>query len=163
MARAKGELVAALPASGLAVLNFDDPRVRAMAALSACPVLGYAVGANAEVRADNIILDRDLHARFHLSSPWGETRGPAGSARGASGRKRAGRGNGRDVVRRPDRIRGGGTLGDPMFVTAHGGPSRARWSDPDRRLLQREPGFGRSSPALAGRVAGPTQSWLSSG
>src|SRR5262249_17255916 len=43
--RAKGELVAALPASGVAVLNFDDPRVRDMASLSACPVLGYAVDA----------------------------------------------------------------------------------------------------------------------
>ena len=73
VARAKGELVAALPASGLAVLNFDDPRVRDMATLSACPVLGYAVGADAEVRADDVILDRDLRARFRLSSPWGRT------------------------------------------------------------------------------------------
>jgi UDP-N-acetylmuramoyl-tripeptide--D-alanyl-D-alanine ligase len=73
VARAKGELVAALPASGLAVLNFDDPRVRDMAALSACPVLGYAVGADAEVRADDVTLDRDLRARFRLSSPWGQT------------------------------------------------------------------------------------------
>ncbi len=73
VARAKGELVAALPASGLAVLNFDDPRVRDMATLSVCPVLGYAVGADAEVRADDVILDRDLRARFRLSSPWGRT------------------------------------------------------------------------------------------
>jgi UDP-N-acetylmuramoyl-tripeptide--D-alanyl-D-alanine ligase len=73
VARAKGELVAALPASGLAVLNFDDPRVRHMASLSACPVLGYAVGADAEVRADDVTLDRDLRARFRLSSPWGRT------------------------------------------------------------------------------------------
>jgi UDP-N-acetylmuramoyl-tripeptide--D-alanyl-D-alanine ligase len=73
VARAKGELVAALPASGLAVLNFDDPRVRDMASLSACPVLGYAVGADAEVRADHVTLDRDLRARFRLSSPWGQT------------------------------------------------------------------------------------------
>lgn len=72
VARAKGELVAALPAAGLAVLNFDDPRVRAMASLSACPVLGYAVGADAEVRADDVTLDRDLRARFLLSSPWGQ-------------------------------------------------------------------------------------------
>jgi UDP-N-acetylmuramoyl-tripeptide--D-alanyl-D-alanine ligase len=73
VARAKGELVAALPASGLAVLNFDDPRVRGMASLSACPVLGYAVGADADVQADNVTLDRDLRARFRLSSPWGQT------------------------------------------------------------------------------------------
>jgi UDP-N-acetylmuramoyl-tripeptide--D-alanyl-D-alanine ligase len=71
VARAKGELVAALPASGLAVLNFDDSRVRKMASLSACPVLGYGVGADAEVRADDVALDRDLRARFRLSSPWG--------------------------------------------------------------------------------------------
>src|SRR3954452_8022843 len=73
VARAKGELVAALPASGVAVLNFDDPRVRAMASLSACPVLGYAVAADADVRADSVTLDRDLRARFRLSSPWGQT------------------------------------------------------------------------------------------
>src|SRR5918996_915018 len=73
VARAKGELVAALPASGLAVLNFDDSRVRGMASLSASPVLGYAVGADAEVRADDVTLDRDLRARFRLSSPWGQT------------------------------------------------------------------------------------------
>jgi UDP-N-acetylmuramoyl-tripeptide--D-alanyl-D-alanine ligase len=72
VARAKGELVAALPASGLAVLNFDDPRVRDMASLSACPVLGHAVGADADVRADDVTLDRDLRARFRLSSPWGQ-------------------------------------------------------------------------------------------
>jgi UDP-N-acetylmuramoyl-tripeptide--D-alanyl-D-alanine ligase len=70
--RAKSELVAALPASGLAVLNFDDPRVRGMATLSACPVLGFAVGTNADVVADRITLDRSLRARFRLSSPWGQ-------------------------------------------------------------------------------------------
>ena len=72
VARAKGELVASLPASGLAVLNFDDRRVRAMAALSACPVLGYAAEGDADVRAEKIVLDADLRARFRLSSPWGQ-------------------------------------------------------------------------------------------
>ncbi|HST39566.1 MAG TPA: UDP-N-acetylmuramoyl-tripeptide--D-alanyl-D-alanine ligase, partial [Conexibacter sp.] len=71
--RAKGELVAALPAAGLAVLNFDDPRVRAMASLSAAPVLGCSVGGDAEVRAENVTLDRSLRARFQLASPWGRT------------------------------------------------------------------------------------------
>src|SRR5919108_976878 len=73
VARAKGELVAALPPSGVAVLNFDDPRVRDMASLSACPVLGYGLGADADVRADDVTVDRDLRARFRLSSPWGQT------------------------------------------------------------------------------------------
>jgi UDP-N-acetylmuramoyl-tripeptide--D-alanyl-D-alanine ligase len=73
VARGKGELVAALPASGLAVLNFDDPRVWDMASLSPCPVLGYAVDSDAEVRADEVAFDRGLRARFRLSSPWGQT------------------------------------------------------------------------------------------
>ncbi len=72
VARAKGELVAALPPSGLAVLNFDDPWVRDMASLGACPVLGYGVSDDAEVRADEVALDQDLRPRFRLSSPWGQ-------------------------------------------------------------------------------------------
>jgi UDP-N-acetylmuramoyl-tripeptide--D-alanyl-D-alanine ligase len=44
-----------------------------MASFSACPVLGYAMAVNAEVRADNVTLDQDLRARFRLSSPWGQT------------------------------------------------------------------------------------------
>jgi UDP-N-acetylmuramoyl-tripeptide--D-alanyl-D-alanine ligase len=73
VARAKGELVAALPACGLAVLNADDPRVAAMASVSPCPVLEYAVHAGADVRAEDVTLDRDLRPRFRLSSPWGRT------------------------------------------------------------------------------------------
>jgi UDP-N-acetylmuramoyl-tripeptide--D-alanyl-D-alanine ligase len=73
VARAKAELVAALPPSGLAVLNFDDPRVRDMASLSACPALGYGVSVDADVRAEDVELDRDLRPRFRLSSPWGQT------------------------------------------------------------------------------------------
>jgi UDP-N-acetylmuramoyl-tripeptide--D-alanyl-D-alanine ligase len=71
VARAKGELVAALPASGLAVLNADDPRVRAMAARAACPVLTFGVEADADVRAERVVVDDELRARFRLSSPWG--------------------------------------------------------------------------------------------
>jgi UDP-N-acetylmuramoyl-tripeptide--D-alanyl-D-alanine ligase len=73
VARAKGELVAALPAAGLAVLNADNPRVRAMASLTACRVLGFGMGAGAEVRAEDVTLDQDLRARFRLASPWGQT------------------------------------------------------------------------------------------
>jgi UDP-N-acetylmuramoyl-tripeptide--D-alanyl-D-alanine ligase len=71
VARAKGELVRALPEGGVAVLNFDDARVAAMASFSPCPVLGYAVDADAEVRAEGVALDDDLRARFTLATPWG--------------------------------------------------------------------------------------------
>ena len=72
VARAKGELVRSLPPTGLAVLNFDDPRVARMAARSPCPVLGYATEADAEVRAEGVELDADLRARFMLVTPWGK-------------------------------------------------------------------------------------------
>ena len=68
VARAKGELVAALPARGVAVLNFDDSRVREMARLSACRVLGYAVGADAEVRADDFRLDLVKMVAMHQTA-----------------------------------------------------------------------------------------------
>jgi UDP-N-acetylmuramoyl-tripeptide--D-alanyl-D-alanine ligase len=72
VARAKSELVAALPETGVAVLNFDDPRVARMTAMSPCPVLGYAVEADAEVRAEDVTVDADLRPRFRLRSPWGD-------------------------------------------------------------------------------------------
>ena len=72
VARAKSELVRSLPATGVAVLNFDDPRVGRMAALSPCPVLGYAMEGDAEVRAEGVELDADLQARFLLVTPWGK-------------------------------------------------------------------------------------------
>ena len=71
VARAKSELVTALPANGLAVLNFDDPFVARMAAISPCPILTYALAADADVRAERIVLDDDLRPRFRMSTPWG--------------------------------------------------------------------------------------------
>jgi len=71
VARAKGELVASLPATGIAVLNRDDPRVAAMASVSPCPVLGYGVDDDADVTAEDVVLDADLRPRFRLVTPWG--------------------------------------------------------------------------------------------
>jgi UDP-N-acetylmuramoyl-tripeptide--D-alanyl-D-alanine ligase len=71
VARAKGELVTALPPSGVAVLNFDDPRVARMASGSPCPVLGFAMDGDAEVRAEDVTLDGELRPRFRLMTPWG--------------------------------------------------------------------------------------------
>jgi UDP-N-acetylmuramoyl-tripeptide--D-alanyl-D-alanine ligase len=43
-----------------------------MAAVSPCPVLGYAVEADAEVRAEGVTVDAELRPRFRLRSPWGD-------------------------------------------------------------------------------------------
>jgi UDP-N-acetylmuramoyl-tripeptide--D-alanyl-D-alanine ligase len=68
---AKSELVTSLPASGVAVLNVDDPWVHQMAALSPCPVLGYGLDASADVTAEHVVLNHDLQPRFTLATPWG--------------------------------------------------------------------------------------------
>lgn len=70
VARAKGELVEALPAGGAAVLNADDPLVAAMADRTEARILTF--GLSGEVRAERIHLDGDLRASFRLRSPWGD-------------------------------------------------------------------------------------------
>jgi UDP-N-acetylmuramoyl-tripeptide--D-alanyl-D-alanine ligase len=70
VARAKGELVEALPASGVAVLNGADERVAAMAERTSAFVVRYGVH-DGEVRASGIELGRDLRARFRLETAWG--------------------------------------------------------------------------------------------
>lgn len=74
VARAKGELVEALPADGVAVLNADDVRVAAMADRTAARVLTYGVGpaSVAEVRATDVELDDLLRPCLVLRSPWGD-------------------------------------------------------------------------------------------
>lgn len=73
VATAKAELIGSLPASGTAVLNGDDPRVAAMAANSAAPVLLWSAEARpgADVTAHDIRIDDQLRASFVLRSPWG--------------------------------------------------------------------------------------------
>ncbi|HEX5947227.1 MAG TPA: UDP-N-acetylmuramoyl-tripeptide--D-alanyl-D-alanine ligase [Acidimicrobiales bacterium] len=69
VATAKSELVAALPASGVAVLNAADPRVAAMARRTAARVVMFGEGG--DVRAEDVTLDDELRATFRLASPWG--------------------------------------------------------------------------------------------
>ena len=73
VAAAKAELIESLPASGSAILNGDDPRVAAMAARSAAPVLLWSVEGRpgADVTAHDIRVDDQLRASFVLRSPWG--------------------------------------------------------------------------------------------
>jgi UDP-N-acetylmuramoyl-tripeptide--D-alanyl-D-alanine ligase len=54
IAQAKSELVQALPPDGLAVLNADDERVRAMAALARGSTVTYGLSERADIRASDI-------------------------------------------------------------------------------------------------------------
>ena len=75
IARAKGELVEALPADGVAILNADDDLVSAMAARTQAPVLKYGTTAAAAtdpqvaVYATGIELDEVARASFTLHLP----------------------------------------------------------------------------------------------
>ncbi|HEX2704424.1 MAG TPA: UDP-N-acetylmuramoyl-tripeptide--D-alanyl-D-alanine ligase, partial [Candidatus Lustribacter sp.] len=70
-ARAKAELVAALPPQGLAVLNGDDPLVRAMARQSAARVVLTGEAADADVRAVDVVVDDSGRATFTAVTPAG--------------------------------------------------------------------------------------------
>jgi len=54
IAREKGRLVEAVTPGGFACLNFDDPRVRAMAARTEQRVVGFGTSDDADVRAVNV-------------------------------------------------------------------------------------------------------------
>ncbi|MBW8481016.1 UDP-N-acetylmuramoyl-tripeptide--D-alanyl-D-alanine ligase [Actinomadura parmotrematis] len=71
IARAKGELVEALPSGGTAILNADDPLVRAMAARTAADVVTFGRSPDAAVRAEDETLDDAGRARFTLVTPEG--------------------------------------------------------------------------------------------
>ena len=59
VARAKSELVLALPADGVAVLNADDTRVSAMAALTPARVVTYGTGEDCTVNFTVVGVDAD--------------------------------------------------------------------------------------------------------
>lgn len=62
----KSEIVAALPPSGLAVLNGDDPHVLWMARRSRAPVVTFGFGEANEVRATDVQVDGAHGTRFTL-------------------------------------------------------------------------------------------------
>ncbi|MDG9709943.1 UDP-N-acetylmuramoyl-tripeptide--D-alanyl-D-alanine ligase [Streptomyces sp. DH10] len=71
IAQAKGELVEALPEDGTAVLNADDPYVRAMASRTKAKVILFGESDEADVRAENVRLTDTGQPAFRLHTPSG--------------------------------------------------------------------------------------------
>ncbi|MEY3680839.1 MAG: UDP-N-acetylmuramoyl-tripeptide--D-alanyl-D-alanine ligase [Ilumatobacteraceae bacterium] len=71
VARAKGELVEALPSFGAAVLNADDPRVLAMRSRTDARVVSYGESAGADVNIDDLRIADDGTTRFVARTPEG--------------------------------------------------------------------------------------------
>jgi UDP-N-acetylmuramoyl-tripeptide--D-alanyl-D-alanine ligase len=74
IAQAKGELVEALPPAdegGAAILNADDPLVRAMASRTKAKVILFGESGEADVRAENVRLTDSGQPSFRLHTPSG--------------------------------------------------------------------------------------------
>ncbi|MEV1178902.1 UDP-N-acetylmuramoyl-tripeptide--D-alanyl-D-alanine ligase, partial [Nonomuraea sp. NPDC049784] len=71
IAKAKGELVESLPRTGVAVLNADDPMVRAMASRTEARVTYFGRAESASIRAENVLIDARGRASFTLRTPSG--------------------------------------------------------------------------------------------
>jgi UDP-N-acetylmuramoyl-tripeptide--D-alanyl-D-alanine ligase len=71
VARAKAELVTSLPPDGVAILNADDERVRAMASLTTATTLTYGESPRADVVIERLVLDELARPSFRLRTPWG--------------------------------------------------------------------------------------------
>jgi UDP-N-acetylmuramoyl-tripeptide--D-alanyl-D-alanine ligase len=71
VARAKGELIEALPLGGVAILNGDDERVRAMARRAPGRAVLYGTMPDCEVHIGEVVLDPMARPAFRLETPWG--------------------------------------------------------------------------------------------
>lgn len=72
IAQEKGDLFAALPADGVALVNCDDPRVVSQASRAPCRKLGYGLSHDAEVSAGNIRFEAPGSYHFELRAPDGK-------------------------------------------------------------------------------------------
>jgi len=75
LARAKSELVRALSPSGVAVLNGDDPLVRAMSEVTPARVVTFGESSSSDVRATDVRIDDRARPSFTLT-----LQGDAGAA-----------------------------------------------------------------------------------
>jgi UDP-N-acetylmuramoyl-tripeptide--D-alanyl-D-alanine ligase len=83
VARAKGELLEALPADGHALLCADDDMTPGLRRRTEATVLTSGSAADADVRVSAVELDEELRPAFHLDTPWGGTDVPPLPVRGA--------------------------------------------------------------------------------
>jgi UDP-N-acetylmuramoyl-tripeptide--D-alanyl-D-alanine ligase len=83
VARAKGELLEALPADGHAVLCADDDMTPGLRLRTEATVLTVGSAVDADVRVSAVELDDDLRPAFHLDTPWGAADVPPLPLRGA--------------------------------------------------------------------------------
>ncbi|MDQ2941945.1 MAG: UDP-N-acetylmuramoyl-tripeptide--D-alanyl-D-alanine ligase, partial [Chloroflexota bacterium] len=74
IAQAKGELPAALPPDGLAVLNADDPRVAAMREQTVAEVHTFGLAPSADIRASEIVSHGVAGTEFTVHAHWGSRR-----------------------------------------------------------------------------------------
>ncbi|MEY2582222.1 MAG: UDP-N-acetylmuramoyl-tripeptide--D-alanyl-D-alanine ligase [Ilumatobacteraceae bacterium] len=71
VAKAKAELIEALPGDGIAILNADDERVRWMSRRTSASSLLFGESSDADVRVGNLVLDDLARPSFLISTPWG--------------------------------------------------------------------------------------------
>ncbi|MFI1012633.1 UDP-N-acetylmuramoyl-tripeptide--D-alanyl-D-alanine ligase [Streptomyces sp. NPDC020965] len=71
IARAKAEIVEALPPYGLAVLNADDHRVMAMRNRTGARALSFGITESADIRASGITFDDQGRGQYTLITPDG--------------------------------------------------------------------------------------------
>ena len=72
IAKAKSELIKALPADGVAILNADDHRVSAMRAMTQATVFSYGFSVEADVRAEQVAINS--HGTYSFDLVYGGNR-----------------------------------------------------------------------------------------
>jgi UDP-N-acetylmuramoyl-tripeptide--D-alanyl-D-alanine ligase len=67
----KGELLDALPATGLAVISSECVASGGQRARSAAPIITVGVGGDADVRVRDVVVGPELRPQFRIETPWG--------------------------------------------------------------------------------------------
>ncbi len=72
LASAKAELLECLPRTGRAVINADDDYADFLRGMSPCPVVTFGYSRRADVRADEVEVDKNGKVKFNLQSKGGD-------------------------------------------------------------------------------------------